>query len=44
MHGAIFNFYGVEGSEDSERRFGELMTHLLEGDITQLGGGAPAGA
>ncbi len=34
-----FNFYGVEGAEDAERRFGVLLTRALEGDVAQLGGG-----
>ncbi len=37
LKGAVFNFYGVEGAEDSERRFGELLTRVLEGDAAALG-------
>lgn len=36
--GAIFNFYGVEGADDAEARFGTLLTRVLEGDAIQLGG------
>lgn len=36
LSGATFNFYGVEGAEDAEGRFGELLTRLLEGDAAQL--------
>jgi hypothetical protein len=32
-----FNFYGVEGAEDAERRFGEMLTRAIEGDATQIG-------
>jgi hypothetical protein len=43
LKGATFNFYGVEGADNAESRFGELLTRLLEGDATQLGGeAAPA--
>jgi hypothetical protein len=35
--GATFNFYGVEGAEDAELRFGECMTRILEGDAASLG-------
>lgn len=41
LAGAVFNFYGVEGAEDSERRFGDLLTRLVEGDVSQIGGAAP---
>jgi len=37
---ATFNFYGVEGAEDAEGRIGALLTRLLEGDVSQLGGSA----
>lgn len=37
LHGATFNFYGVEGAEDAEARFGELLTRAVEGDATALG-------
>lgn len=37
LKGAIFNFYGVEGAEDAEARFGELLTRVLEGDAAALG-------
>lgn len=43
LSGATFNFYGVEGAEDAEARFGALLTRLLEGDASQLGLGV-AGA
>ncbi len=43
LSGATFNFYGVEGAEDAEARFGALLTRLLEGDASQLGSGV-AGA
>lgn len=42
LAGAVFNFYGVEGSEDSERRFGDLLLRIVEGDVDQLGGAVPA--
>ncbi len=32
-----FIFQGVQGAEDAESRFGELLTRILEGDATQLG-------
>lgn len=38
LSGATFVFNGVEGAEDAERRFGELLTRTLEGDLTQAGG------
>lgn len=41
LSGATFNFYGVEGAEDAESRFGALLTRLLEGDVAQLGEGVP---
>jgi len=37
MQGATFNFYGVEGAEDAESRFGELLTRVVEGDAAALG-------
>lgn len=40
--GAVFNLYGVEGAEDAEARIGALLTRLLEGDASQLGGQVPA--
>jgi hypothetical protein len=41
--GAIFNFYGVEGAEDAEGRFQEMLMRAVEGDATQLGAAqAPA--
>lgn len=42
LAGAVFHFYGVEGAEDSERRFSEVLTRLIEGDAAQLGGATPA--
>lgn len=43
LAGATFNFYGVAGAEDSQTRFGELLTRLLEGDAAELGAeAAPA--
>lgn len=44
LHGATFNFYGVEGADDAEARFGELLTRAVEGDAAALGAaqGAPA--
>lgn len=42
MAGATFNFYGVEGADDAERRFGELLTRTFEGDVMQSGGGEAA--
>lgn len=38
FEGATFNFYGVEGAEDAEARFKELLTSVFEGDLSQLGG------
>lgn len=32
-----FNFYGVEGAEDAEARFSEVVTRILEGDAASLG-------
>ncbi len=43
MQGAVFNFYGVEGAEDAEGRFGGLLTRLLEGDVASLGAAVPNG-
>jgi phage-related protein len=37
LAGAVFNFYGVEGAEDAESRFGELLTRIVEGDAAALG-------
>ncbi len=42
LAGATFNFYGVEGAEDAERRFGEMLTRTLEGDAASLGTQAAA--
>ena len=39
--GAIFNLYGVEGAADAEARIGALLTRLIEGDVSQLGGTVP---
>lgn len=38
LAGANFNFYGVKDADQAEGRFGELLTRLLEGDVTSLGG------
>jgi hypothetical protein len=38
LSGATFVFQGVEGAEDAEQRFSEMLTRLIEGDVTQLGG------
>jgi hypothetical protein len=38
LSGATFNFYGVEGAENAEIRFGEILTRILEGDALQLTG------
>ncbi len=35
--GAVFNFYGVEGADDAERRFEEVITRITEGDAASLG-------
>jgi hypothetical protein len=40
MSGATFNFYGVEGADDAEGRFSELLTRALEGNLAAMG--APA--
>jgi len=37
LSGVVFNFYGVEGAEQAEVRFSELLTRMLEGDVAQLG-------
>jgi hypothetical protein len=37
LAGATFNFYGVEGAEQAEGRFRELLVQLLEGNVAQLG-------
>lgn len=42
LSGATFVFNGVSGAEDAEGRFGALLTRLIEGDVTQLGGEVPA--
>lgn len=42
FQGAVFNLYGVEGAEDAEARIGALLTRLIEGDMSQLGGAVPA--
>lgn len=42
LQGVTFNFFGVEGAEDAERRFGETLLRILEGDVAQLGGAVPA--
>ncbi len=42
LAGATFIFNGVQGAEDSERRFEELLTRAIEGDAAKLGAmGAP---
>lgn len=38
--GATFNFFGVEGAEDAERRFEEMLTMALEGDALAVEGAA----
>jgi len=38
LAGATFIFNGVEGAENAEVRFGELLTRVLEGDVAQIGG------
>jgi hypothetical protein len=35
--GATFIFNGVAGAEDAERRFGDLLLRILEGDAIQVG-------
>lgn len=40
--GNTFIFQGVQGAEDSEVRFGDLLTRFVEGDVDQLGGAEPA--
>ena len=42
LSGSTFVFNGVSGAEDAEGRFGALLTRLIEGDVTQLGGEVPA--
>jgi hypothetical protein len=42
LAGATFNFYGVQGAEDAESRFSDLLTRILEGDAAQLGSEVPA--
>jgi hypothetical protein len=42
--GAQFIFNGVAGAEDAIARFEEIVLRLIEGDVTQSGGEAPAGA
>lgn len=42
LSGAIFNFYGVQGAEDAEARFREMLVRAMEGGVAQLGAGAPA--
>lgn len=37
LQGSTFNFYGVEGAEDAEARFAEMLTKVVEGDAAQLG-------
>jgi hypothetical protein len=39
IQGNTFIFNGVQGAEDAEARFSELLTKLLEGDALQMGGG-----
>lgn len=39
LAGATFNFYGVDGAGDAEARFSDVLTRLLEGDVSQLGAG-----
>jgi hypothetical protein len=36
--GAVFNFYGVEGAEQAESRFREMLVSLMQGNLTQAGG------
>lgn len=38
LSGATFNFFGIEGAEDAQQRFEEVLTRILEGDAAQLGG------
>lgn len=40
LSGASFTFHGVKDAEQAEQRFGELLTRILEGDLTQSGGQA----
>lgn len=40
--GNTFIFNGVEGAEDAEARFESVLTRLIEGDVTMLGGEVPA--
>ncbi len=42
LAGAQFTFNGVEGAEDAEGRFRDLLTKLLDGDLASLGAEAPA--
>lgn len=44
FQGATFNFYGVEGAEDAEARFGQMLTRFVEGDVEQAGRGGKAAA
>ena len=39
--GAVFNFDGVEGAEDAESRFANVLTRIIEGDAAQLGAVSP---
>lgn len=42
FQGAQFTFNGVKDAEDAEARFGELLTKLIEGDLSQLGAAVPS--
>lgn len=37
LSGVTFNLYGVEGADDAVSRFKELMTFVLQGDVSQFG-------
>lgn len=39
ISGATFNFYGVAGAEDARAKFEETLIKVLQGAITQSGGG-----
>ncbi len=40
LAGATFTFQGVQGMEDAEARFGGMLTRIVEGDVSMLGGSA----
>lgn len=42
VSGNTFSFYGVKDADDAESRFGALLTRIIEGDVTSLGGEVPA--